>query len=703
MPKRVVKSKLLLAIRLLIDVVLSFGLAFVTGFMSSNAVLGITIGVLAVVFLAARTMLMQRDGLANAKFRKDTREQMRRIRVDASKKPAPLSGKALQDQIRDMDQKIEISQRNLANGINSLSATVQAVGATGPTSTAAAVQAHPVVLTTAEPTQAILAADIKKRAKRPAPIRNVASAYKPIVEGERVQWALSKEGRDTWTADDESQAYRGSDLPYSHQIPVAMIADDFTFGSFQPEFKTVRLKPQTWRQQMDANKPQMFICESAWQGGSPSEHPWQGKIYTSIRFKHENRKELIEILNYCHEHGIPTVFWNKEDPVHFSDRINDFIRTSALFDYVFTTAEECVELYIRDVGVPYADVLPFAVQPKLFNPIGSYGADSSVNFAGTWYARYPHRAKSASSIIDKVLASDNDMVIYDRMYSSPSKAYEYPERYKQYTRPAISYEETADAYRNSKFGITLNTVTDSKTMFARRVFELAACGVVVLSNTAMGVKHFFGDSVYYADSDDFDFSKISNAEFLTQQRNSMQIAFQNTYRHRAEQILHAVGIEHASYFDKVQLVARVDDDKAAERILAYFEANRAKFSGLLIVLTDSADQTLAMELTRKLPSTVRVIRQNEIDTRSIRSRNVLNSRKALLIDTREGSFLKEPDLAYLIDVGSSMNEAIAVTDQPEFNRFRYTRQSRPNNVLVNAEQVFPVLAERSNDSSIFLV
>src|SRR5690606_18980283 len=131
------------------------------------------------------------------------------------------------------------------------------------------------------------------------------------------------------------------------------------------------------------------------------------------------------------------------------------------------------------------------------------------------------------------------------------------ERYKQYTRPAISYEETADAYRNSKFGITLNTVTDSKTMFARRVFELAACGVVVLSNTAMGVKHFFGDSVYYADSDDFDFSKISNAEFLTQQRNSMQIAFQNTYRHRAEQILHAVGIEHASYFDKVQLVARV--------------------------------------------------------------------------------------------------------------------------------------------------
>ena len=91
----------------------------------------------------------------------------------------------------------------------------------------------------------------------------------------------------------------------------------------------------------------------------------RAKIYTSIKFKKENRKELIEILDDCHEKGIPTVFWNKEDPVHFSDRINDFIRTSALFDYVFTTAVECVDLYIRDVGVPYADVLPFAVQPKL--------------------------------------------------------------------------------------------------------------------------------------------------------------------------------------------------------------------------------------------------------------------------------------------------------------------------------------------------
>ncbi|WP_404290814.1 glycosyltransferase [Glutamicibacter arilaitensis] len=703
MPKRVDKSILLLAVRGLIDVVLATALGMTVGILSSSFLTGLLVGVVAGVFLVARTLLTQRDGRMNAKFRADTRDQMKRIRVDISKKPSSsntVAPKAVQDQIKSLEQKIVTSQKSIADGLNSLSSSVQAAGSVTP---GAVKPLNVEINVNADEPQAVLAANIKKRVNRPAPLQNKTSAYNPIIDKERVQWAMSKEGRDTWRASDSGQAYRGSNLPYSHQIPVAMIADDFTFGSFQPEFKTLRLKPKTWREQMDAHKPQMFICESAWQGGSPSEHPWQGKIYTSIKFKQENRKELIAILDYCHENGIPTVFWNKEDPVHFSDRINDFIRTSALFDYVFTTAVECVELYIRDVGVPYADVLPFAVQPKLFNPIGSFGASASVNFAGTWYGRYPKRAKAASKIIDNVLDSENEMVIYDRMYSSPDKAYAYPERYKKYTRPAISYAETADTYRKSKYGITLNTVADSDTMFARRVFELAACGAVVLSNTAQGVQHFFGDSVYYADRDDFDIKRITDAEYLSHQRASMQIAFQNTYRHRAEQILNAVGIAHATYFDKVQLVARVDDEAGADRAREYFEKNRDKFVGLLVVLKDNADQTLAMELTRRYPTSVRVIREIEIIDRSLRSRNVLKSRKALVVDMADKALLGDDDLGYLLDVGSSMDEPLAVTPTPDMNRFRYSRQPHPHNVLLNAGQVFPVLAGRTNEPSIFLI
>lgn len=703
MPKFFNRSILLLGAKGLIDVVLAMVLGVSVGLLASNWLIGIIVALVIASFLLARTLLSQREARTGSKFRADTREQMRRIRVELSKTSAVTHAQdptCIQDHLKSMENKMLASQKSIADGINLLASTSHTGGVASPNVTKA------VVLPThgeIEQSEAVLAASITGRVPRPSPIENKASAYNPITGKECIKWAMSKEGRDTWRAEDTEQAYRGSHLPYSHQIPVAMIADDFTFGSFQPEFNTVRLKPKTWRKQMDDHKPQMFICESAWQGGSPQEHPWQGKIYTSIKFKKENRTELIEILSYCHKHGIPTVFWNKEDPVHFSDRINDFIRTSALFDYVFTTAVECVDLYIRDVGVPYADVLPFAVQPRLFNPVGSYGAGNSVNFAGTWYGRYPNRAKAASTIIDNVLTSEKEMVIYDRMYSSPDKAYAYPERYKKYTRPAISYAETADTYRQSKYGITLNTVTNSDTMFARRVFELAACGTVVLSNTAQGVQHFFGDSVYYADRDDFDIKNITEEDFLTHQRASMHIAFQNTYRHRAEKILSAVGIAYATYFDKVHLVARVNDEAGAERARAYFDKNRDKFVGLLIVLKESADQSLAMQLPRSYPSSIRVIRQVEIDARTLRPRNVLKSRKALLVDMANMSVLEDDDLSYLLDVGSSMNEPLAVTQTPEMNRFRYSRQPRPHNVLLNADQVFPTLAGRIDEPSTFLI
>ncbi|BDZ42873.1 hypothetical protein GCM10025865_21720 [Paraoerskovia sediminicola] len=43
--------------------------------------------------------------------------------------------------------------------------------------------------------------------------------------------------------------------------------------------------------------------------------------------------ELRGITRWCRENDVPTVFWNKEDPVHF----DLFVATAALFDVVFTT------------------------------------------------------------------------------------------------------------------------------------------------------------------------------------------------------------------------------------------------------------------------------------------------------------------------------------------------------------------------------
>lgn len=355
--------------------------------------------------------------------------------------------------------------------------------------------------------------------------------------------------------------------PLARDVRVAMIADEFTYHSFAPEFDIVRITPANWRKAFELHQPQLFICESAWRGGDGDYRPWRGKIAASNKKKTESRKELFQIIAYCRKQGIPTVFWNKEDPMYFPDRVHDFAATAALFDFVFTTAEECVEDYSKYLGVANVEALPFAVQPRIFNPQESSHRRAKANFAGTWYQKYPERGRSASLIFDNVIESPYDLVIYDRMYGVESASYRYPERYKEYLRPSLSFSEVASSYKEALFGITLNTVTNSKTMFARRAFELAASGCVVISNQALGVQAFFGDSVIYGDSEENPLGNLTGSQLRDLQERGMSVAFRNTYRHRAEQILEATGFNFQSAEEKVVLAIRDDQlDSVSEAL-----------------------------------------------------------------------------------------------------------------------------------------
>lgn len=177
-------------------------------------------------------------------------------------------------------------------------------------------------------------------------------------------------------------------------------------------------------------------------------------------------------------------------------------------------------------------------------------------------------------ILDQVLDAGLDLVIYDRMKSSDDPVYRYPERFEQYIREPISYEETAAAYRESKFGISLNTVTDSPTMFARRAFELAACGAVVLSNESLGLRNFFGDSVIYADSEPERLNSLSEEAYRQLQRNALNVALQNTYAKRAEKILDTVGLHFQSYTQQPTFVVRVSTFEEFESFYSKVQERR---------------------------------------------------------------------------------------------------------------------------------
>ncbi|MFI8778703.1 hypothetical protein ACIGH6_16670 [Brachybacterium paraconglomeratum] len=360
-------------------------------------------------------------------------------------------------------------------------------------------------------------------------------------------------------------------------IPVASITDEFTHNSIRSELTLTPLTPAGWREEMEKAKPRFFFCESAWSGKDSSARPWKGRIYASENFSTENRRSLLDILDYCRREGIPTVFWNKEDPTHYGDRVHDFPATARLFDHVFTTDEACVGRYKADYGLASVHAMPFATQPRIYHPIESGERTDDVVFAGSWYTYHEQRSALMESILDRIIASGRNLVIYDRYHGDPDPNHIYPERFRRFTRPALSHSQLADVYRGTRFGLNFNTVTDSPTMFARRVFELMSTHTLVLSNWSEGTENFFGSSVLHLDREPLRFRGLGDFEIEElRDANLHNVLTNHTYRHRLERLAKTIDIK----FDEDANVLTVLDIVDSESELVDAVSRRRKFGSI---------------------------------------------------------------------------------------------------------------------------
>lgn len=329
-----------------------------------------------------------------------------------------------------------------------------------------------------------------------------------------------------------------------HELNVAMICDEFTYNSFAPEFNAVEILPGTWKEQFEKQPIDFFFCESAWSGIDSKTRPWKGKVYSSVNFAQENRNELLAILKHCAQEGIPTVFWNKEDPSHYYDKVHNFTDTAKHFDHVFTSDINCVERYKKDFGLTSVHPLPFAAQPKMYNPAGSFSRKDEVLFAGSWYANHTERSKVMNQIMTEVLDEGFRLRIYDRFYGTDDAQHIFPKKFQEFLYPAISHSELAQHYKEFEYGLNFNTVTDSSTMFARRVYELAASNVAVISNWSKGVEEIFGESVIFPDKYPEALSQLRKNDSSSMRHEAMRITLENhTYAHRVMDIIRVIGLD----------------------------------------------------------------------------------------------------------------------------------------------------------------
>lgn len=337
-----------------------------------------------------------------------------------------------------------------------------------------------------------------------------------------------------------------ADLPLPHpsrpDVRAAVILDDFSALAFGHEWVTKAVHPHTWREDLADEQIDLLFVESAWAGNGGL---WRGKVAGPAG----PSAELRELVQWCRERAVATVFWNKEDPPHY----DDFLPAARMFDQIFTSDSDRIPQYKRDLGHDRIAALPFAAQPAVHNPVRpAHGRHSrDMAFAGMYFAhKYPERRTQMEFLLGGALDASAKMntglEIFSRQLGG-SPEYQFPDPLSGRVVGSLTYAQTLSAYKAYKVFLNVNSVEDSPSMCARRIFEISASGTPVVSAPSQAMPHFFGpEAVPVAatrkEAEHLTRALVSNPELNDRTVHLAQRAIWagHTYAHRAESVLQAV-------------------------------------------------------------------------------------------------------------------------------------------------------------------
>ncbi|HCT73825.1 MULTISPECIES: glycosyltransferase family protein [Psychrobacter] len=378
------------------------------------------------------------------------------------------------------------------------------------------------------------------------------------------------------------------------KIRIVAIMDEFTALCFDPEADIYHVTPENWQSEILEFKPDFLFIESAWQGKNGL---WKTKI------SHQS-VELINLIKFCDENKIRSVFWSKEDPVHFGT----FLGVAELVDIVFTTDIDCIQKYKEHLGHDRVYLLCFAAQPTIHNPIEVYERQDKFNFAGSYYLKYPIRQRDFG-VLSEVADRYKGLDIFDRNFDKPHPHYEFPECYQAMILGTLQPSEIDKAYKGYVYGINMNTIKQSQTMFARRVFEMLASNTIVLSNYSHGVRLLFGDLVICSDEKtELDRQlKDFTGDLLTQKKYRLQglrkVLSHHTYQHRLKYVLEK-SFETTLVIDRhrVIVVAHVNQRSELDSVSSSFNEqdylDKELFIFSNIDLANATDNTVTIYNTK---------------------------------------------------------------------------------------------------------
>ncbi|OLS03671.1 CgeB family protein [Tissierella creatinophila] len=365
-------------------------------------------------------------------------------------------------------------------------------------------------------------------------------------------------------------------------INIACILDIFSYECFKYEGTFFQLGTQNWKEIMIDKKPKLLFVESTWQGYNQE---WINKI-ADIHISKD--QTLFSIISYCKTNKIPTVFWAKEDPYDF----NVFIQAAKYFDYVFTTDLDCISKYKEVLSHDNIFLLPFAAQPLLHNPINKdIEKIGSVGFAGGWYEKFPERCIEMEHLLKP--AFKYEISIYDRFGDLNDDRFSFPNEYRPYLKNPLDYKDMVKEYKKYNIFLNVNSTNTSPTTFARRVFELLACGIPTISSYSFGVENYFKNIVMLSkDKQDTEkhLNSLVNSKDLRDRLSLLgqrEVFNNHTYGHRLKAVLDVLNLnEGRDMQEGVSVIACTKLETSVDNILNNYFSQTYPIKELIIIINN---------------------------------------------------------------------------------------------------------------------
>lgn len=327
-------------------------------------------------------------------------------------------------------------------------------------------------------------------------------------------------------------------------MKIALISDELTLSSLSKSCIIYNINQYNYWFILKFFKPDFLLVESCWKGKNNS---WKYKVASYQDYPRRSNRELRIIINFAKELGIPCVFWNKEDSVHF-DR---FIDSAKLFDHIFTVDENCIPRYRTVVGEgTTVNTLMFPVQPKTHHFTGFQFKYHRANFVGS-YSHHVHDRRRYWQDLMFGAASDTGLglTVVDRNSDRKSSNYRFPSAPGLEVRPALPHDRTAQIYRDYLVSLNVNTIEDSATMYSRRLVEILACGGIAVTNPSPAVERYFKDFchvVHDADEAADLFARLKHGpsadDLARAEAGARYVLNEHTWAHRLAEIVRVVGL-----------------------------------------------------------------------------------------------------------------------------------------------------------------